>query len=217
MAPNVCWVSSETRRSASPPKATAAIGEIAPVAVASVVQPGRMIQDEADAFERDQAVGELVLDRLEFSDRLPELVTLLGVVHGQLERPPGRAMCPRQQCDLGLEAEIVEIGRLQAEEASAVPNSAEPRRDPRRPWRASARDRCREHPVGRAQAAIHRRPPEDVWHRPPRRSEARPLPCRPSMRIEPAPAIRIAGAEGESGHRRAGMQLFQQVHRGVGL
>ncbi len=35
---------------------------------------------------------------------------------------------------------------------------------------------------------LHRRPPEDAWRRPPRRSEARPLPCRPSMRIEPAPA-----------------------------
>ena len=58
-----------------------AIGEIAPIAVTNVVQPGRMIQDQADAFERDEAVREFVLDRLEFSDRLPELVTLFGVVH----------------------------------------------------------------------------------------------------------------------------------------
>ena len=37
-------------------------------------------------------------------------------------------------------------------------------------------------------AGLHRRPPEDAWHRPPRRSEARRFACRPSMRIEPAPA-----------------------------
>jgi len=75
-----------------------AIGEIAPIAVTDVMQPGRMIEDQANAFERDQAVGKLVLDRLEPGDRLAELVTLLGVVHGQLERPPCRAMCPPQQC-----------------------------------------------------------------------------------------------------------------------
>ena len=85
------------------------IGEIAPIAVIHVVQPGCMIQNETDAFERDQAIGKLVLDRLELCDRLPELVTLLGIVHGQFERPPGGAVRARQQCYLGPEAKIVEV------------------------------------------------------------------------------------------------------------
>ena len=49
-----------------------------------------MIQNEPGAFERDEAICEFVLDRLEFSDRLPELVALLGVVHRQIERPAAR-------------------------------------------------------------------------------------------------------------------------------
>ena len=88
-----------------------------------------MIKDEADAFERDQAVGELVLDRLEPCDRLPELVTLLGVVHGQIERPPGRAMRPPQQGYLGLEADIVEVSafkRKQCQRHGIQPHLAEP-------------------------------------------------------------------------------------------
>ncbi len=62
-----------------------------------------MIEREPHAFKRDQAVGELVLDRLEFSDRLPELLTLLCVVHCQIEGAPGRAMCACHQGQLPFE------------------------------------------------------------------------------------------------------------------
>ena len=59
-----------------------------------------MIEHESHTFKRDEAVCELVLDRLEFSDRLPELVALLGVVHGELERTPGGTMCTRRSASL---------------------------------------------------------------------------------------------------------------------
>src|ERR1700674_543279 len=49
------------------------IGEIAPVAVIAIMQMCRMIKREPHALKCDQAVGELVLDRLELANRLPEL------------------------------------------------------------------------------------------------------------------------------------------------
>ena len=113
-----------------------AIGEIAPVAVASVVQPGGMIQNEADAFERDEAVRELVLDRLEFSDRLPELVTLLGVIHGQFERPPGRAVRARERGDAGNPQQVVDPRVVDRQEARRRAYRARSRQAPRRRARA---------------------------------------------------------------------------------
>jgi len=49
------------------------IDKVSPVAVAPIMQACCMIQNESDTFKRDEAVCELVLDRLEFPDRLPEL------------------------------------------------------------------------------------------------------------------------------------------------
>src|SRR5437899_3232835 len=90
-----------------------AIGEIAPIAVVQIVQLRRMVENQTDAFEGNEAIGELVLDRLEFSNRLAELVTLLHVVGHQLESPSGGAMRTRRQRQLALEQEIVEKAIIQ--------------------------------------------------------------------------------------------------------
>src|SRR5215472_8038750 len=67
------------------------VGEIAPVCVAAVMQTRSMVEHDPHAFERNETVGELVLDRLEFSDWLTELMTLLGIVHGEFESASRRA------------------------------------------------------------------------------------------------------------------------------
>ena len=67
-----------------------------------------MIEDQTRALEGDEAVRQLVLNRLELSDRLPELVTLPGIIGRQLKSPTRRAMRPRRQRQLPLEQEIVE-------------------------------------------------------------------------------------------------------------
>jgi hypothetical protein len=108
-----------------------AVGEITPVAVAPIVQAGRIIQDEPGAFERDKAIRELVLDRLEFSDGLPELVALLGVVHRQIERPPRGTMCSGHQCQPCREPDISERGGCKGKKRQrrrSQPDLAEPPR-----------------------------------------------------------------------------------------
>ena len=192
-----------------------AIGEIAPVAVASVVQPGRMIQNEAGAFERDEAVGELVLDRLEFSDRLPELVTLLGVIHGQFERPPGCTICPRQQCDLGLEAKIVEISAFERKKRqryriqphfAQTPDAHGARRYQIDPGSVELDEGKLELVDGHQKMCGTGR-----------LDEAKHASSAPVVNADRAGArVRVAGAEAESGHRRADVQLFQQFARAVG-
>ena len=72
--------------------------------IAAIMQMGGVIERQPHAFERDQAIGELVLDRLEFADRLPELLPLLGIVDRQIERAPRRAIRPRNQRQLCLRA-----------------------------------------------------------------------------------------------------------------
>ena len=93
-----------------------AIGEIAPIAVAPIMEASRMIQNEPGAFESDEAIRELVLDRLEFSDRLPELAALFGVVHGQIERTSGGTMCARHQRQPCRETDITERDSVQGKE-----------------------------------------------------------------------------------------------------
>ena len=78
-------------------KGNGRIGEIAPVLVAKIMQMRRMIKRKSDALKGDQAIGELVLDRLELADRLPELLAFSGVIHDEVERPPRRAISTRHQ------------------------------------------------------------------------------------------------------------------------
>src|SRR5882757_5263782 len=59
------------------------IGKMAPSAVVLIVQLRCMIENQTHAFEGDEAIRELVLDCLEPSDRLPELMPLSGVVRRQ--------------------------------------------------------------------------------------------------------------------------------------
>ena len=79
------------------------VGEIAPVSVTLVVQMRRMIERTSHALKRDEAVGELVLDRLELAYRLPELLTLLGIVDRQFESAPGRTMGTGRQGELSFQ------------------------------------------------------------------------------------------------------------------
>ena len=71
------------------------------------MQTRSVVERETHAFERSETVGELVLDRLEFSDRLAELLALLCLVHGELESAPRCAMRPRQEGQPALEQEII--------------------------------------------------------------------------------------------------------------
>ncbi len=85
-------------------------------------------------------------------------------------------MGPRQRCDLGLEAEDRRgRSRFQAEEASAVPNSA--RTSAETPGAHGARRRQVDPGsvrVGPEQDGLRRRPPEDAW--PPAASTKRSTP-----------------------------------------
>ena len=106
--PNVCWVSSETCRSASHAEGNRGIDEIAPIPVVAIVQMRGVVERQPHAFKRDQAVRELVLDRLEFADRLAELLSLLGIVDRQVESRARGAVRPRHQHQLGLEQPVIE-------------------------------------------------------------------------------------------------------------
>ena len=55
-------------------------GEHAPVRIAAVARLGRRFERKPRAVEADQAVGELVLHRLELADELAELLSDLGVL-----------------------------------------------------------------------------------------------------------------------------------------
>jgi hypothetical protein len=81
--------------------------EVAPVCVGAVMQTSSVVERETHAFERSETVGELVLDSLKFSDWLAELMTLLGIVHGEFESAPRCAMRPRQEGQPALEQEII--------------------------------------------------------------------------------------------------------------
>jgi len=94
-------------------KGHGSVGEIAPVCVAAVMQTRGVVERELHAFERNETVCELVLDRLEFSDWLAELMTLLSVVHGEFESAPRCAMRPRQEGQPALEQEIIGRETLQ--------------------------------------------------------------------------------------------------------
>ena len=71
--------------------------EVAPVRCACIERGRGMLERQAHAFERDQAVRELVLHRLEPADRLAELAPLFGVVHRHFERTPRGTVGAREQ------------------------------------------------------------------------------------------------------------------------
>ena len=50
-----------------------------PVAVIAVVQVGRMIKREPHTLDRNQTIGELVLNRLEFRYEAAELLAMFGI------------------------------------------------------------------------------------------------------------------------------------------
>ncbi len=76
-----------------------------------------MIEDQAPLTlaSRDQAIRQLVLDRLELADRLPELVSFPGVVNGQLERTPRSAKRarPASPCSLMRRSSKIDGARRQ--------------------------------------------------------------------------------------------------------
>ena len=167
-----------------------------------------MIKDQADAFKRDQAIGKLVLDRLELCDRLPELVTLLGIVHGQFERLPGRAVRAPQKCQLGLEADIVGIGafeRNKGQRHRIQPHLAEP------PGAHGARRR--EDNAGSIQlnegkaGLVNGHDKVCGIGRLDKTKHA--CSVRAFNPDRSCTCIRIAGAEGKCSHSSAGVQLFQ--------
>ena len=161
-------------------------------------------------------VGELVLDRLEFSDRLPELVTLLGVVHGQLERPPGRAMCPRQQCAAwALRRRSSRSAPSSGRSVSGTEFSLTSQRPQAPMARVGTRIDAGSIQLDEGKAGLV--DGHEKMRGTGRLDEAKHACSAPIVNADRARArIRIAGAEGESGHRRAGVQLFQQFPRGVG-
>ncbi len=138
-----------------------------------------MIERQPDAFERDQAIGELVLDRLELADRLPELLALLGIVDRELKGRPRRAICPRRQREPGREQPIAENAtHARSNEACRRADSDEPRYRPQAPIaRVGRRARHQDHPA-RTIASCRFIDGDDEMRaalRQPRRSEASPL------------------------------------------
>ena len=65
--------------------------EHAPVRIAVVARLGRGLERQPRAVEADEAIGELVLHRLELADELAELLAHLGVLHRHFEGALGRA------------------------------------------------------------------------------------------------------------------------------
>ena len=66
-------------------------GENSPIRIVVVARLGRRVQRQPRAVEADQAVGELVLHRLELADELAELLSDLGVLDGKIEPALRRA------------------------------------------------------------------------------------------------------------------------------
>src|SRR5262245_30857997 len=59
-------------------------GEHPPIRIALVARLRGALEREPSAIEADQAVGELVLHRLELADELAELLSDLGVLDGEM-------------------------------------------------------------------------------------------------------------------------------------
>lgn len=85
------------------------LGEHAPVVGAEVVLPRGARLREPSAQQRDVAVGELVLDRLEAADGTAELPALARIGHGELEGAFGGAGGARAQREAGRRVQRVEL------------------------------------------------------------------------------------------------------------
>src|SRR5450631_66889 len=90
------------------PESNGGVDEIAPILVLAIMQMRGMIERQTHAFERDQAIRKLVLDRLKLPDRLPELLSLLRIVDRQVESRSGRTLRPPDKGELAFEQPIVE-------------------------------------------------------------------------------------------------------------
>ena len=167
-------------------------------------------------FKRDQAVRELVLDRLEFPDRLPELLALLGVVDGEIERAPGGTICTCRQCQPGRATDIAERDAIQGKKRQRG------RRQPDLVETPGAHGAGRRdldagliHPHERNCPFIDSEEQMGASSR--RLDETKHT--RPVHAVDPDCTdgrIRIERAEGERDTRRTGMQLLQQVHCDIG-
>jgi hypothetical protein len=176
-----------------------------------------MIQNETHALEIDQTIGELVLDRLEFSDRLPELASLLGVVHGQIERTPGGAVGPSQQHHPCSQKEIIQADRSKFNERDRH------RIQPQLPVPPGAH-RARRHATDAGNTQVDQSEPRRIdGHKQmrgtPRGFDETKRSCDlPRVDLDRARAririrIRIERAERERDRGRAGVQSLQQVRR----
>ncbi|GCC44129.1 hypothetical protein chiPu_0028246, partial [Chiloscyllium punctatum] len=194
-----------------------AIGKISPVGIAAIMQSGGVIEDQPDAFERDQAICQLVLDRLELADRLPELVSLPGVVDGQLERAPRSTVSARGQHRLALDAELVEVDAASGnpcERRRVQPDLVEPPR-PHRTGR-NAFDTGTAELDQRKMSPIQR--DQEVRGTSRRLDAAEHARCRVDRDLDRAgAAIGIQRTEREGNNRLPGMQPRQQIGHDVAL
>ncbi len=86
------------------------VDKISPVRVAPIVLGRSMIERQSHALERDETIGELVLDRLKTTYGLTELMPIFGIINRQFERPASGAMRSRHQSEFGTEEKIVNCG-----------------------------------------------------------------------------------------------------------
>ena len=91
MAPSARCVSIDTAAQGRAGERQGGCSEDVPVRVVVVARRRRRFEREPRPVQADQAIGELVLDRLELTDELAELLSDLGVIDSELERTFRRA------------------------------------------------------------------------------------------------------------------------------
>ena len=83
--PKICWAIAVTSRNVWHANSFAIGASVLDVAALGA-RPRRLAHERLGAVDRGDRVGQVVRDRLERAERLVELVAVLGVLHGDVER-----------------------------------------------------------------------------------------------------------------------------------
>ena len=104
--PKICCAVAVTSRKVLHAK-NFAIGASRSIGLPVGARPRRLVHERLRAVDRGRGVGEVMRDRLERAERLVELLAVLRVLHGDVERVLRAADCLRGEQDDAVEHRVV--------------------------------------------------------------------------------------------------------------